>query len=60
VIDVNPLFAIGTTDDIIARVREYVAAGASKFVMFPIAAGDKDTFDQTRRIIEEVMPAVEN
>lgn len=59
-LDLNPLFCIGTAADVIARVREYVAVGASKFVLFPIAAGDKDTFDQTRRIIEEVKPVIEN
>lgn len=58
--DLNPLFAIGTSADIIARLREYIAAGASKFVLFPIASGESDTERQTRYIINEVMPAVEN
>jgi probable F420-dependent oxidoreductase len=60
VVNLDPLFCIGTTDDVIARLREYVAAGASKFVLFPIAAGEHDTMEQTRRIIAEVKPAVEN
>ena len=59
-IDVNPLFCIGTTAELTARLREYVAVGASKFVLFPIANGEQDMFDQTRRVIEEVKPLIEN
>lgn len=58
-IDLNPLFCIGNTDQMIERLKAYVDAGASKFVLFPIAAGEKDMTDQTRRVIEEVMPAIE-
>lgn len=59
-IDLNPLFCIGDTAKLTARLREYIAAGASKFVLFPVSAGDEDTFDQTRRVIEEVKPLIEN
>jgi alkanesulfonate monooxygenase SsuD/methylene tetrahydromethanopterin reductase-like flavin-dependent oxidoreductase (luciferase family) len=59
-IDLNPLFCIGSTADLTARLREYVAVGASKFVLFPIAANEQDMFDQTRRVIEEVKPAIED
>ena len=59
-IDLNPLFCIGSTDQMIERLRAYVDAGASKFVLFPIAAGEKDMTDQTRRVIEEVIPAIED
>jgi len=59
-IDLNPLFCIGDTAKLVDRLREYVAAGASKFVLFPVAAGDDDTFDQTRRVIEEVRPQIED
>ena len=58
--DLNPLFAIGSTDDVIRRLREYIEAQASKFVLFPIASGDEDTMMQTQYIIDEVMPAIEN
>ena len=58
-IDLNPLFCIGDATKLIARLREYIAAGASKFVLFPLSAGDDDTFDQTRRVIEEVKPLIE-
>lgn len=58
--DLNPLFCIGTSADLVVRLREYVAAGASKFVLFPIAAGDDDVMEQTRLVIDEVKPAIEN
>ena len=41
------------------RIEEFVAAGASKFVLRPIGGDDDDILDQTRRLIEEVQPAVE-
>ena len=59
-LDLNPLFAIGTSQDIIARIQQYIAAGASKFVMFPIASGEADMIDQTRRVVAEIKPAIEN
>lgn len=59
-IDVNPLFCIGSTADLIARLREYVAVGASKFVLFPLASGEQDTFEQTRIVIDEVKPVIED
>lgn len=59
-VDLNPLFCIGTAEDLIDRLREYVAVGASKFVLFPVAAGQDDVFEQTLRVVEEVKPAIEN
>lgn len=59
-IDLDPLFCIGDTAKLIQRLRDYVAAGASKFVLFPVSSGDADTFDQTRRVIEEVKPVIED
>ena len=44
---------------IMGRIEDYVAAGASKFVLRPIGGDDDDLLDQTRRLIEEVQPAVE-
>ena len=59
-IDLRPLLAVGSVQDIIARMEEYKAAGASKFVLLPLALGDKDVFDQTRRACEEILPAIED
>ena len=59
-VNLNPLFCIGSSADLTARLREYVAVGASKFVLFPIAAGEKDMIEQTRRVIDEVKPLIED
>lgn len=59
-IDLRPLLAVGSVKDIIARIEAYKAQGASKFVLLPIASGDADVFDQTRRACEEILPAIED
>ncbi len=59
-LDINPLIAIGTTDEIVGRLREYIKIGATKFVMFPIVDSWKDMVKQTQYIVEEVIPRVEN
>lgn len=58
--DLNPLFCIGSEQDLVDRLREYVAVGASKFVLFPVASGERDVLDQTRRVVEAVKPAIES
>jgi probable F420-dependent oxidoreductase len=52
------LLAVGGAADIAGRTREFVEAGISKFVLRPIAEGDAEIMSQTRRLIEEVVPAV--
>ncbi len=59
-VDIRPLLCIGSTAEIIARIEQYKVAGASKFVLLPIAQGEADTFDQTRRICADVLPAIES
>ena len=49
----------GDAADIMLRIEEFVAAGVSKFVLWPIGNDDEDILGQTRRLIEEVQPAVE-
>jgi probable F420-dependent oxidoreductase len=58
-IDLRPLLAIGSVQQIIDRIEAYKAVGASKFVLLPIAMGDADVFDQTRRACEEILPAIQ-
>lgn len=58
--DPRNFLAIGDAGDIIQRIREFVDAGAEKFVLLPIAAGAEDTLSQTRFLIDEVIPEVEN
>ncbi len=56
--DVRELMAVGDAETIRRRIEAYCAAGVSKFVLRPLAAGDDDVMDQTRRLIETVVPAV--
>jgi alkanesulfonate monooxygenase SsuD/methylene tetrahydromethanopterin reductase-like flavin-dependent oxidoreductase (luciferase family) len=51
-------FAIGDADVIVERIAEYVAAGASKFILRPVGRGGGDAMVQTSRLIEEVLPRV--
>lgn len=48
--------AVGDAAVILARLREYVAGGVTKFVMRPVARGDDDFIEQTRCYIEQVQP----
>ena len=57
-VDMRPHLAVGDSAVILRRLEEYRAAGISKFVLRPIGEGDDDIVDQTRRLIEEVVPAV--
>lgn len=52
-------FAVGDAETIVNRIREYVAAGATKFILRPVAEGDADMMAQTRRFIEEVQPELD-
>ena len=48
----------GGTAEIVSRIEAYAAAGVSKFILRPIGAGDADIMAQTRRLIDEALPAV--
>lgn len=48
--------AAGDAGTIAGRVREYIEAGVSKFVLRPIAETDEELMEQTRRLTEEVIP----
>ena len=48
----------GDNDDIMRRIDDYIAAGASKFILRPIGDDDADILAQTRRLIGETLPAV--
>ncbi len=56
--DPRDLFAIGDEAVIVRRLGEYIEAGASKFILRPIAQGDADMMAQTRRLVETVLPLV--
>ena len=49
----------GPAAAVVARAHEYVAAGASKLVLIPLARGTRDFSEQAERLIAEVLPAIE-
>lgn len=56
--DAQEAFAVGDASVIMARLAEYVDAGASKFILRPAAQGDADMLAQTQRLVEEILPQV--
>jgi probable F420-dependent oxidoreductase len=56
--DPRDSFAIGDADVILQRLNDYVEVGASKFILRPIGDGHADMLAQTKRLIEDVLPAV--
>jgi hypothetical protein len=48
----------GDAQAILQRIREFEAVGVTKLVLRPLARGDADVMDQTRRLIAEVIPGV--
>lgn len=49
-------WAVGGREDIVGRIREFVDAGISKFILRPLGRDDDDISGQTRRLVEEVIP----
>jgi probable F420-dependent oxidoreductase len=58
--DPRSWLAVGDTAAVLASLRAYAEAGVSKFVMIPLARGEDDLVLQTRRLIEELIPAFES
>ncbi|MPZ24147.1 MAG: TIGR03619 family F420-dependent LLM class oxidoreductase [Dehalococcoidia bacterium] len=58
--DVDPRshMVVGGAAEIADRIGQFIAAGASKFVLRPIAEGDAEIMDQSRRLNDEVLPLV--
>ncbi len=51
--------ATGSPGAVLARARAYLAAGASKLVLIPLARGTADLAGQLERLAGEVIPALE-
>jgi len=47
---------VGNAEAIHTRIREFLAAGCSKFVMLPMAASSAEMQEQTRLFVEEILP----
>ena len=54
--DPRDYLAVGDEREILARIDAFRAAGVSKFVLRPLGADDDDILDQTRRLIDTVVP----
>ena len=50
--------AIGGVTQIMALLQRFRDAGVHKFVLRPIASGTEDMIDQTRQLIDKVLPEV--
>ncbi|MBK1657671.1 LLM class flavin-dependent oxidoreductase [Paracraurococcus ruber] len=48
----------GDADAVLARIRAYVAAGVTKFVLRPVGEGDEVPLAQTRLLLERVLPGL--
>jgi probable F420-dependent oxidoreductase len=57
-LDPKLYLAVGGAAEILERIRQYREAGVSKFVLRAMGRGDEDLLAQTRRLVDEVLPAV--
>jgi hypothetical protein len=57
--DPRAYHAIGGADAIVERCQQFIEVGISKFVLIPIARGERDVRAQCERLIAEVIPRVE-
>jgi len=50
---------VGSSDDVINHIHDFIDSGISKIVLRPIGNDDDEIFEQTERIISQVLPEVE-
>ncbi len=48
--------AVGSVEDVVARIEAFRAVGVRTFALRPLAATDAGLLEQTRRIIDEIVP----
>ncbi len=51
--------AVGGAAEMMALVHDFHKAGVHKFILRPIASGTDDMIEQTRRMVEELLPEVD-
>jgi alkanesulfonate monooxygenase SsuD/methylene tetrahydromethanopterin reductase-like flavin-dependent oxidoreductase (luciferase family) len=56
--DPDDYFALGDADAILARIEDYIGAGAQKFILRPMADDGDEAMRQTRLLAERVLPEV--
>lgn len=57
---IDNIFAVGTPEEVTAILQHHVEQGMSKFVVLPLANDIDDLMAQTRCLVEEVLPRVED
>ncbi|MET0182061.1 MAG: LLM class flavin-dependent oxidoreductase, partial [Caulobacterales bacterium] len=48
--------AFGDAEHLLGRISAYIDAGISKFILIPLSQGDDAVLEQTRLVIEQVLP----
>ncbi len=48
--------AVGSVEQVVARIEAFRAVGVRTFALRPLAATDAALLDQTQRIIDEIVP----
>jgi alkanesulfonate monooxygenase SsuD/methylene tetrahydromethanopterin reductase-like flavin-dependent oxidoreductase (luciferase family) len=56
--DPSAYSAIGGVDEMMALVKDFHAAGAHKFILRPIASGTADTIEQSKMLVEQLLPEI--
>jgi len=56
--DPHGYVAVGGAAEILARIREFIGAGAHKFILRPIAGSADEMLQQTKLLISDVLPQV--
>ena len=54
---IDSVAAVGTPQEVTARLREFVAAGVQHFIFMPVC-GDGDPHVVVRRLVDDIIPAV--
>ncbi len=57
---VDDILAVGSSTHVSQLLRRYVDEGMSKFVVIPVVSDAADLVDQTRQLIENVLPLIED
>ena len=50
---------VGEARSVCERIREFVEVGVTKFVLRPIGRDDEALLQQTRLLVEQVLPEVD-
>ena len=50
--------AVGDTGEMMELVHEFLAAGVRKFILRPIASGTEDMLEQTKLMVERLLPEI--